>query len=118
MAAINDLEHNTALAFAARRYIRRELRKGRDYVTYGDLMKKLSIDRFKLGHVLGVLQWVDTRIDSPLYSVYVSYKNGDDKGKPGESFYSCARELGYEFEDNDAFMKKMRRRIKKRLGLL
>jgi hypothetical protein len=121
-----SVEEYEALARGAESYIKAEVAKGREYVSYWEVGQHLGVDRFTLAWALGHLVRLNTEEGVPLWSSFVGYKyDVYDKdgwlkfraGEPGDSFIECAREHGQGGPTKKAFVDFMRRGCRNTLAL-
>jgi hypothetical protein len=77
-------------------------------ITYSEVGAKIGLDmgnegeRFKLGQLLDEVSRYEHAQGRPVLSVVVVHADGD--GRPGDGFFTLARELGkFDGVDKDAF---------------
>jgi len=84
----------------------KELARVRGIITYNDLNKELNLglnfdnpgDRRKIGEILGEISDYEARQEQRMLSAVV-YSQQDNK--PGEGFFTLARELGFFHGDDE-----------------
>ncbi len=83
-------------------------RSAKGMIAYGDLTAKITSlplvpDSTGLRELLGEISREEDQAGHGMLSVVVVHKAGNDRGRPGNGFFSLARELGRDTRDKDKF---------------
>lgn len=102
-----------------RKYLERQAKKGETAIFYEPVMAQIGLstsvpaDRNKIGVILGAIS-EETNIESGkkscLLSVIVHRKTAGTT-RPGQGFFDLAHHLGYEWTDDDHFVKEQTKRV-------
>jgi len=106
---------------AVQKQLKTYVKKGRVPIFYEPVMSPIGLnwqipaDRTRIGKILGAVSRRTHEEDGVLLTVIVHRKRAGTTS-PGDGFFNLATNLGYNFNDSDAFVSAQTRRVIKAYG--
>jgi|ERR1700733_3857931 hypothetical protein len=84
------------------------VRSAKGMIAYGDLTSKITAlrmapDSHALRELLGDVSRAENTAGRGMLSVVVVHKDGPNRGRPGNGFFTLAQELGHDTHDREKF---------------
>ena len=106
------LRENWQLAWEVRRYVQGRAKLECETVSYKELMIVFDLNRFRLGHVLDILMWIDTMlVSSSLWCAFIVYSSPKKDVQPGgvsQKFFDTAQQYGWKWKTKEDFINEQR----------